>query len=64
MDPAAIDRLTLEQLKSFVLRLRCPKIDMEDILRCQRKEDLLQYLHSRRCPGVKMMERLISEQLV
>lgn len=52
---------TLEEIRAAAMRMRCGKIDLETVRVCTTKEQLLDYLRSRRCPALSYLEaKLIS----
>lgn len=47
---------SLEQIREVALRMMCGKIDKEHVRRIQTKEQLIQYLHSCKCPALIHLE--------
>jgi len=55
---------TTKEIKKVVHDSKCPKIDHSHIDRIRRKEDLIEYLHSKECPELMKMETELMENKV
>ena len=47
---------SLEQIRTAALRMMCGKIDKDYVRRIKTKEQLLDYLHSCKCPALAYLE--------
>jgi hypothetical protein len=47
---------SLEEIREVAMRMNCGKIDKELVKRFQVKEELIAYLHSRKCPALVHLE--------
>jgi hypothetical protein len=47
---------TLEQIREVALRMKCGKLDMDMIRAIKTKEQMIQYLHSCKCPALIHLE--------